>query len=180
MIFVTGSLYHFSLMPIRGEFNFAGMMKSVFIITAGILLACCQQPGEHNARLVQRYFNEVWNKGDTALLDSLLAPGYINHTPSSADAGTGIAGLKTIVMAIRKGFPDLHYEIQDLVVTPNRVVARVIMTGTQTDSLFNLPPTGRKVQVNQINIEEIVDDRMSEHWRTTDELTLMKQLGFVP
>lgn len=60
------------------------------------------------------------------------------------------------------------------------VVARVIVTGTRTDSLFNLPPTGRKVQVNQINIEESVDGRISQHWRATDELTLMKQLSFVP
>ena len=34
-------------------------------------------------------------------------------------------------------------------------VARVIMTGTQKDSLFDLPPTGKTITVNQINIEKI-------------------------
>jgi predicted ester cyclase len=53
------------------------------------------------------------------------------------------------------------------------------MTGTQTDTLFGIPPTGKRVQVNQINIEEIKDGKIAEHWRVTDELSLMKQLGVV-
>lgn len=133
----------------------------------------------HNKQLVERYFNEVWNKGNVDVLDSLLSPDYINHTPSTPNPPKGAAGLKPIVNAIRKGFPDLHYAIQDMVVTPNRVVARVIMTGTQTDTLFGTPPTGKPVSVNQINMEEIVDGKIAEHWRVTDELTMMKQLGVI-
>jgi predicted ester cyclase len=81
------------------------------------------------------------------------------------------------VKAIRRGFPDLHYEIKDIIITNDRVVARVVMTGTQTDSLFNIPPSGKRVEVNQINIEKIKNGRIIEHWRVTDELNMMRQLG---
>jgi predicted ester cyclase len=53
------------------------------------------------------------------------------------------------------------------------------MTGTHEGDLFGLPPTHRRVRVNQIQIERITNGRIAEHWRVTDELTLMKQLGVV-
>ena len=88
--------------------------------------------------------------------------------------------MKPIVAAIRRAFPDLHYEIKDIVVNDSMAVARVVMTGTQRDSLFNLPPTGKKITVNQMNFEKVRNGKIVEHWRVTDELTLMKQLGFLP
>jgi predicted ester cyclase len=130
-----------------------------------------------NRRLVERYFGEVWNGGDVDALDELLDPAYVNHTPSVPNPPPGPDGLKPIVLAIRTGFPDLHYAIEELVVTEERVVARVTMTGTHQGSLFGLAPTGRRVRVNQINIERVQGGRIVEHWRVTDELTLMRQLG---
>ncbi len=136
-------------------------------------------PGEHNKVLVQRYFTEVWNQGKLDVLDEILDHQYINHTPSVPDPPPGPAGLKPIVAAIRKAFPDLHYEIKELITNDSMAVVRTVVTGTQTDSLFNLPPTGKKIMVNQINIEKISNGKIREHWRVTDELTMMKQLGFV-
>ena len=37
----------------------------------------------------------------------------------------------------------------------------------------------KKFEVNQINIEYIRDDKISEHWRITDELKMMKDLGII-
>lgn len=131
----------------------------------------------HNKTIIERYYNEVWNEGKLAVLDELLSKDYINHTPSTPNPPAGPEGLKPIVAAIRKGFPDLHYELKDIIVTQDRAVARVVMTGTQTDTLFDQPPTGKKVEVNQINIEQIENGKITQHWRVTDELTMMKQLG---
>lgn len=128
-------------------------------------------------QLIQRYF-EVWNTGVLEPLDELLSPAYINHTPSTPNPPRGPEGLKPIIMTMRTAFPDLHYQIEDIVATPDRAVARVVMTGTHRGALFGLPATGRPVRVNQINIEQIDrHGRIAEHWRVTDELTLMRQLG---
>ncbi len=80
---------------------------------------------EHNKQLVRTYFNEAWNKGNVSVLDTLLSKDYINHTPSVPNPPQGPEGLKPIIKAIRTAFPDLHYEIKDLIATPDRVVARV-------------------------------------------------------
>lgn len=134
---------------------------------------------EKNELLIQQYFGEVWNKGKADLLDDLITPDYINHSSSVLNPLPGPAGLKPIVSAMRQAFPDLHYKIEDLIITEDRVIARVIMTGTHQGDFFGLGPTNRKIKVNQINIEYITDSKISEHWRLTDELCLMNQLGLI-
>jgi steroid delta-isomerase-like uncharacterized protein len=144
--------------------------------------ACVSNPmpeEDKNKQIVETYFNEVWNKGNVDVLDALLSTEYVNHTPSTPNPPKGAIGLKPIVLAIRKGFPDLHYEIKEIIATKDRVVARVVMTGTQSDTLFGIPPTGKRIEVNQINIEKIERGRIVEHWRVTDELAMMQQLGVV-
>jgi len=155
-----------------------------FSLMIGLLAvgSCVSNPmseEDKNEQIIQTYFNEVWNKGHVDVLDELLSTAYINHTPSTPNPPKGAVGLKPIVLAIRKGFPDLHYEIKEIIATKDRVVARVVMTGTQSDTLFGIPPTGKRVEVNQINIEKIENGRIVEHWRVTDELAMMKQLGVV-
>lgn len=155
--------------------------KLLSCLTGLLLLYSCQDAGQslenQNRQIVETYFNEAWNKGNTGVLDQLLAADYINHTPSTPNPPRGAKGLKPIVLAIRKGFPDLHYEIKELIVTKDRAVARVVMTGTNTGELFGMAPTGKKITVNQINIEKIINGKIAEHWRVTDELSMMKQLG---
>ena len=157
------------------------MRKLSLLLLTGVLICSCsnqsQKTEAKNKQIVETYFNEVWNKGEVDLLDDLLTENYINHTPSTPNPPKGASGLKPIIRAIRKGFPDLHYEIKDIIVTKEKVILRVIMTGTQTGPLLGIPPTGKKVEVNQINIEKIENGKIAEHWRVTDELTMMKQLG---
>lgn len=161
-------------------------MRTIFILliilAASLAGSFIQSPSlkEQNETIIRRYYNEVWNAGKLDVLNELLHEQYINHTPSTPNPPIGPAGLKPIVAAIRKGFPDLHYEMKDIVVNDTMAVARVIMTGTQTQQLFDLPPSGKRVSVNQITIEKIKNGKIVEHWRVTDELTMMKQLGFVP
>lgn len=132
---------------------------------------------EENKKLIETYFFRVWNNGELDLLDTIIHEDYINHSPGgSVTPSPGAAGLKPIVAAMRKGFPDLHYSIKDLVITGDRIVARVQMTGTLLGELWGMQPNGRKIEVDQVNIEYVKDGRITAHWRLTDELKMMKQL----
>ena len=133
----------------------------------------------NNQKIIESYFRDVWNKGKLDLLDNLITPDYINHSPSTPNPPPGPEGLKPIIAEMRRGIPDLNYEIKDLVVTREKAVARVLMTGTHTGELWGIKPTGKKIHVNQINIEHFRNGRIAEHWRVTEELNLMKQLGVV-
>ncbi|MFT3935675.1 MAG: ester cyclase [Chitinophagaceae bacterium] len=133
-----------------------------------------------NRLLIESYFDRVWNNGELDLLDSILDKNYVNHSPGGTDTpAPGAAGLKPIVASMREAFPDLHYSIKDLVLTENRVVARVVMTGTFLGNLWGLQANGKKVEVSQINIEYLKDGKITEHWRLTDELKMTTQLSAV-
>lgn len=132
-----------------------------------------------NARLIERYFEEVWNQGKVDVLDELLTSDYQNHSPGLPDPLPGPAGLKPIVLMMRSGIPDLHYAIDDLVVAADRVAACVHMTGTHTGSFFGIAPTGKTIDVRQMQIEWIRDGRICQHWRITEDLKMMRQLGVI-
>ncbi|MGE0815690.1 MAG: ester cyclase [Vicinamibacterales bacterium] len=129
------------------------------------------------ARVITRYFDEVWNGGDLDVLDELLAPDYVNHSPSIPNPRPGPADLKPIVRAMREGAPDLHYEILDLVVDGDRAAVFLRVTGTHTGALFGLPPTGRPFDIRQMQIEWLKDGRLWQHWRVSDEREWLRQLG---
>jgi predicted ester cyclase len=149
------------------------------VLLAVLPLGASAEPSTaaRNEAAVREYFDRVWSHGEIERLDHLLAPAYVNHTPSFGRPPPGPQGLKPIVVALRTAFPDLHYTIEDIIATPDYVVARVRMRGTHLGQLGDLQPTGRSIDVLQINIERFQDGRIVEHWRVTDELGLMKQLG---
>jgi predicted ester cyclase len=64
-----------------------------------------------------------------------------------------------------------------MVISDNQVAVHTTMYGTHTGDFFGIPPTNKKVKVSQMQIERIVNNKISEHWRVTDELTLLKQIG---
>ena len=132
---------------------------------------------DENKKLIETYFYRIWNNGELDLLDTIIDEQYINHSPGGQHTPPpGATGLRPIIAAMRKGFPDLHYTINDLVITENCIVARVFMTATLLGELWGMQPNGKKIEVTKINIEYIKNGKIIEHWRLTDELTMMKQL----
>lgn len=132
---------------------------------------------EKNKALVTRYFEQAWNEGRLEVLDDIISSDYINHSPGFENPKPGPEGLKPIVSAIRQGFPDLKYIIKKLVVAEDHVAAHVVMTGTHTGEFFGIPATGKQIEVPQMQIERIVNGKIREHWRVTDDFSMIKQLG---
>lgn len=129
--------------------------------------------------LLTRYFDDVWSRGEVDLLDDLVTDDYVNHSPSVPGPRPGAADLKPIVRAMRAGIPDLRYDILDTVIGDDKVAVHVRVTGTHTGPLFGIAPTGRRIDVRQMQIEWLRDGRIAQHWRVTDELGLLRQLGVV-
>lgn len=142
--------------------------------------ACMSTQSAHNIKAIHRYFDEVWNQGKLDVLDELLASDYVNHSSSIPDTEPGPAGVKPIVTAMRQAFPDLRYRIDRLVASDELVAVRVTLSGTHRGDFFGIAPTGKRFEVTQSNFERFRDGKIVEHWRNTDELSLMRQLGVVP
>jgi steroid delta-isomerase-like uncharacterized protein len=132
---------------------------------------------QQNEKIIQRYFEEVWNQGKLDVLDEILDPTYMNHSPGMPNPAPGPAGLKPIIAGLRKAFPDLHFTIENMLVTEQQVAVHCTMRGTHEGDLFGLPATGKKIVVNQMQIERIKNSKIIEHWRQSDDFGMMRQLG---
>ena len=129
--------------------------------------------------VIERYFGELFNEGRVELVPELLHPDYVNRSPGSPDLPRGREGVVIIVQALRGAFPDLNYQIEDVVVGDQAVAVRTTLRGTHRGSFFGLPATGKRVEVSQMTIERFADGKIVEHHRVTDELALRQQLGVI-
>ncbi|MCS6926799.1 MAG: ester cyclase [Candidatus Binatia bacterium] len=133
-----------------------------------------------NKAVFRRYFEEVLNAGNLDLVDDLIARSYVSHYPTGYDFGGGPEGVKQIVSAVRTGFPDVHFTVEDVIAEGDRVVGRWTFRGTHQGDFMGIPPTGRKVSVMGIAIYRIARGKIAEAWVAWDAMGLMQQLGAVP
>jgi predicted ester cyclase len=87
---------------------------------------------------------------------------------------------REIAVHWRNGFPDYHFDLEDLIAEGDRVVARMPFTGAQTGPVLDIPPTGRNVQVDEIVIFRVVEEKIVEAWEEYDEIGMRRQLGALP
>jgi steroid delta-isomerase-like uncharacterized protein len=134
---------------------------------------------EENKAIVRRFWG-VWEEGNIGLVDELLAPDYINHTPASPDQPTGPEGVKGVVAMFRSAIPDLRIVVEDMIAEGDKVAVRYTLEGTHEGELFGVPPTGQRLSIKSIAVERVSDGKIREHWRVTDSLDMMQQLGVIP
>ena len=120
------------------------------------------------------------NAGDLDGFGAMLADDFVEHeeTPGLAPTKEGVL---EFFRMYRAAFPDLRMEPQDVLTSGDRAVARVRATGTQQGEFMGMPPSGKNVDVQLIDIIRFEDDGLArEHWGVVDLMTMMQQLGAIP
>src|SRR5215469_5743106 len=96
---------------------------------------------EENKAHYRRTFEEVFNQGNLALVDELVAPDYLNHEVPPDMKSRGPDSTRQVVRMLRTAFPDLHVTIEDLVAEGDTVAGRVTMRGTHLGPFQGRAPT---------------------------------------
>jgi len=132
-----------------------------------------------NRALTQRFYEEVWNKGNLDAVDDILTGDFVDN---AAPPGfpTGPEGAKQVFTMYRAAFPDFRLSVRDLIAEGDKVVARWLTQGTHQGELMGIPPTGKAVEVTGIDIFRFAGGKIAEHWAEFDMMGLMQQLGVIP
>jgi predicted ester cyclase len=125
---------------------------------------------------IRRMFDELINGGRLELVDDLLDPEFLGTTPQGP---LDRDGFKEYVRAWRTGFPDVHCEVHDVVEQGDRIAWGIVASGTHTGDFMGIPPAGRAVRFDSLNIATMRDGRAWRHQVVMDTLTMMVQLGVV-
>ncbi len=147
---------------------------------------------ESNKTINRRLVEEGFNKGNLKVLDELVAPNFRDYvleemsTRRSGLPGTGGQSnppsrgpevVKQFISDMRQAFPDLRYTIDDTIAEGDKVVTRCHWEGTQKGEFMGLPPTGKHVHQDEVDIVRYVDGKVVEHWGYMDSNHLLQQLG---
>ena len=133
---------------------------------------------DHASAMKRMY--ELISAGDIDGFGDLIAEDFVEHeeTPGLEPSKEGV---KQFFRTYKAAFPDLRMEAQDILVSGDKVVARVRGTGTHQREFMGMPATGKSVDVQLIDIIRFGDDGLArEHWGVFDALAMMQQLGAIP
>jgi steroid delta-isomerase-like uncharacterized protein len=126
-------------------------------------------------------FERMFNQGDLDYADGAVAPGAIDH---QEPAGTAFAPhLKNVISTLRTAFPDLHFDVHELVGEGATVACRSTMTGTHQGPLRIGPMAGLPVKGTRIEVPHMhffrydAEGRLTDLWHVWNTLTLARQLG---
>jgi len=132
-----------------------------------------------NKQVVQRWFDEVWNKGRAEAIDEILDPDA-TVAGLSPQPFTGPAALKGVQSTFLTAFPDLRIAVDELIEEGHSVAFRFTVTGTHDGALNGIPASGRPVLFTGMGIARVRGDRIVEGWNVFDQLALLQQIGAVP
>jgi steroid delta-isomerase-like uncharacterized protein len=132
---------------------------------------------EDNKTLVRRFYEEVWDRGNTDVAFDVFADDYVRHDPRATEALPGPAGQKQIAEDFRAAFPDLRMTVGLVVGDGDFVVGRWTATGTHLGQWGSLAPTGRRATFSAVNIFRFERGKVVEIWNHRDDLGLREQLG---
>ena len=132
-----------------------------------------------NETILHEWFDQVWNQKDTALIDELMTDETKHHGLAGPDGGaiTGLDNFKGFHQAFLNAFPDLHVEVNDVVMEGDKIAARCTVTGTHLGDGLGFAPTGKKVRFTGGGICHMKDGKFTEIWNEYDFMKMHADLG---
>jgi len=122
-----------------------------------------------NKEIVKQYIENILNTGNAEDLSTFISPHY-TEVFNKKRYQLGIKGIRKKIAGIREIYPDLKLSIDLQITEGDWVVTSYTMNGTQLGSWMGIRPTGKTVEVRGVNIDRVVDRKITEHGSNTDFL----------
>ncbi len=136
---------------------------------------------------VVRVWFDVFNTGDYTALERIHGNDCRNHAHGPFDLSVwpeegqpfGVDEIRGTIEWIRANQPDVHIDIEHVLVDRDQVVAWIRATGTPTGPGGPIPPTGKAINFAQAHRFRLRDGRIVEHWAVRDDLLSLIQAGVI-
>ena len=132
---------------------------------------------EANKALTRRLYEEVYNRGNVALVDELYAPDVELHIAGILEDPFGPEPIKQLVSMTRMAFPSVHATVDDLIAAEDRVAAQVSFTGAFQGVGMGTSPRANLSWWRRTDVYRIVNGRIVEQWGDRDDFTMLQRLG---
>jgi steroid delta-isomerase-like uncharacterized protein len=129
-------------------------------------------------KTITRRFHELFDQGDIAGMEQLLAPNCVAHQPGMLPLS--LAEFKQMGTLFATAFGESKTVLHDLVAEGDTVFTRLTWSATHQAEFNGIPATGKHVQMSEMIMNRFENGKIVEHWAQPDILGLMQQLGAIP
>ena len=129
-----------------------------------------------NADIVREACHVVWTEGRADRVADYYAEDFKTDYPMT-NWGEGLNGVRQLVNDVRTGLPDYSEEIKLLIDGGDYIVVELLITGTHSGPMGDLPPTGKAVAFRDVTILKLRDGKIIEQRGLSDHLSLFQQIG---
>jgi steroid delta-isomerase-like uncharacterized protein len=126
--------------------------------------------------LVRRYY-DACNRRDFEAIFDCFADDVVHHSRLSDYPKNGIS---YAFQATFNAFPDLRWNVVELVAEGDMAAALVECEATHQGDYLGAEATGKRVKVFAFDVARVQDGKFVEHRGVLDELHLLAQIGVVP
>jgi predicted ester cyclase len=135
---------------------------------------------DDNKRVVAEFVRRCQDQHDLAFADEIFHPRFENHYRPEGRAIPSTkrpaSGFQAFYGALLRGFPDATMEINDQIAERDLVTTRKTLRGTHLGELWDLAPTGNRVEFEFIDIFRVAEGKLVEHWTSMDLGALKSQM----
>lgn len=130
-------------------------------------------PAAEHKTLISTFVDAV-NRRDFARLDAILTDDF--RLPPG-EAGLSRDALKAVLAYYVSAFPDLRYELVNIIAEGDAAAVHVRMSGTHNGEYQGVAGSGRTFVVDEVDLMQFRDGKISGYRIVWDELGFRKQLA---
>ena len=120
---------------------------------------------------------ELFNARDTEEMLANLADDYVNHN-AMPGTSSGPEGQLEVNQRLWSAFPDIEFEVEDVLVADDRVAVIGMMRGTHRGEFMGIKPTNKRFEARQMHRLRFNDEgKLTEHLAVRDDVAMFAQLG---
>jgi steroid delta-isomerase-like uncharacterized protein len=130
-------------------------------------------------KVIVRHNYETADKNDLTTFSEQLAPDLVLHYPGM----TGPLNREALLQMMNVMFSGLsqrQHVFKDQIAEDDKVATRVTLHAVHTGEFQGMLATGKQIVVPQIAIHRIQNGKIVEVWVSSDDISMMKQLGLMP
>lgn len=131
---------------------------------------------DHTKRVIVDAWSAAWDQGRVDAFDEIVTEDYERRSTNSGQS-TSIEGVKSEILDIRSAFPDLETVVDRILIEGDEAAVYWHSTGTFTEPLNGVPPTGSTVATHGSNFITLREGRVASEEVTWDARALLADLG---
>lgn len=130
---------------------------------------------EQNKQVVIKFNKQFFESGNTEITKELLSDSFTNHT-AAPNTPKDASVMIRFITGFHKGFSNISVRIDEVLAEADKVCLRKTITATHTGEFMGKTATGKKVEMNVIEIDILKNGKITDHWSRNDFTQVMQGL----